>query len=203
MARPPAGLCDPCAHQRLVRNTRGSSFSLCERSRTDPALPALSRACRCTSVRAGYEPREPGGRRERSVARDAQASTGAGAPRRARARRRSPRPPARSRPPRAVLRPWPSTTRPTSAATAGSRLISTPKVALRQPPQRLELQRVGDRRAEHGDREPDRQEPGPSSSPPPPSTPDREQERRPRRPSPAPGPGRRRTLCPTRAASTM
>jgi hypothetical protein len=31
-----AGLCEDCAHQRLVRNTRGSTFSLCERSRTEP-----------------------------------------------------------------------------------------------------------------------------------------------------------------------
>jgi hypothetical protein len=35
-ARPPAGLCDSCRHQRLVPNTRGSVFSLCERSRTEP-----------------------------------------------------------------------------------------------------------------------------------------------------------------------
>jgi hypothetical protein len=34
-----AGLCDSCRHQRVVRNTRGSAFSLCERSRTDPAFP--------------------------------------------------------------------------------------------------------------------------------------------------------------------
>jgi len=53
----PAGLCDGCAHQRRVPNTRGSVFSLCERSREDPAyaryprLPVLS----C----AGYEPRPP------------------------------------------------------------------------------------------------------------------------------------------------
>jgi hypothetical protein len=31
-----AGLCDTCVHQRVVRNTRGSSFSLCERSKTEP-----------------------------------------------------------------------------------------------------------------------------------------------------------------------
>jgi hypothetical protein len=36
MPRVPAGLCDTCRHQRLVRNTRGSTFSLCERSRTEP-----------------------------------------------------------------------------------------------------------------------------------------------------------------------
>ena len=31
-----AGLCDTCAHQRVVKNTRGSTFSLCERSKTEP-----------------------------------------------------------------------------------------------------------------------------------------------------------------------
>ena len=53
MERPAAGLCDSCQHQRIVRNTRGSSFSLCERSRSDPAYrryPRLPvRECR------GYE----------------------------------------------------------------------------------------------------------------------------------------------------
>jgi hypothetical protein len=34
-----AGICDTCRHQRVIRNTRGSAFSLCERSRTDPAFP--------------------------------------------------------------------------------------------------------------------------------------------------------------------
>jgi hypothetical protein len=48
-------LCDRCVHQRLVSNTRGSLFSLCERSRTQPEsfaryppLPVL--AC------AGFDP---------------------------------------------------------------------------------------------------------------------------------------------------
>jgi hypothetical protein len=36
---PRAGLCDRCAHQQLVHNTRGSTFSLCRRSREDPAYP--------------------------------------------------------------------------------------------------------------------------------------------------------------------
>jgi hypothetical protein len=36
--RTPAGLCDRCRHQELVR-TRRSTFSLCLRSRTDPAYP--------------------------------------------------------------------------------------------------------------------------------------------------------------------
>lgn len=39
----PNGLCDSCECQRIVRNTRGSSFSLCERSRTDPAYPRYPR----------------------------------------------------------------------------------------------------------------------------------------------------------------
>jgi hypothetical protein len=53
---PPAGLCDSCAHQRIVRNTRGSSFSLCERSKTDPAYPRYPRlpVVECP----GYERRE-------------------------------------------------------------------------------------------------------------------------------------------------
>jgi hypothetical protein len=34
--RPEAGLCDSCAHQQLVPNTRGSVFSLCRRSRDEP-----------------------------------------------------------------------------------------------------------------------------------------------------------------------
>jgi hypothetical protein len=37
------GLCDSCRHQRLVHNTRGSVFSLCERSRRDPAYPRYPR----------------------------------------------------------------------------------------------------------------------------------------------------------------
>jgi hypothetical protein len=51
---PAAGLCDTCAHQRVVRNTRGSSFSLCERSRTEPAYPRYPRlpVLEC----AGHEP---------------------------------------------------------------------------------------------------------------------------------------------------
>ena len=37
------GLCDTCRHQRIVRTTRGSVFTLCERSRTDPAYPRYPR----------------------------------------------------------------------------------------------------------------------------------------------------------------
>lgn len=43
MTRPAAGLCATCAHQRLIHNTRGSTFSLCERSRTDPSFPRYPR----------------------------------------------------------------------------------------------------------------------------------------------------------------
>ena len=52
---PSAGLCESCAHQRLVRNTRGSSFSLCERSREEPAYPRYPHlpVIECS----GYEPR--------------------------------------------------------------------------------------------------------------------------------------------------
>jgi hypothetical protein len=48
-----AGLCDRCTHQQIVRNTRGSSFSLCRRSREDPAYPRYPRVpvLQC----AGYE----------------------------------------------------------------------------------------------------------------------------------------------------
>lgn len=31
-----AGLCDSCAHQRLVRTGRGSVFSMCLRHRAEP-----------------------------------------------------------------------------------------------------------------------------------------------------------------------
>ena len=41
--RPAAGLCDSCAFQRVVPNTRGSVFSLCNRSREDPAYPRYPR----------------------------------------------------------------------------------------------------------------------------------------------------------------
>lgn len=41
--RAKAGLCDTCAHQRRVRNTRGSEFSMCLRSRSDPRYPKYPR----------------------------------------------------------------------------------------------------------------------------------------------------------------
>lgn len=40
---PAAGLCDTCRFQREVRTTRGSCFSLCERSREDPHYPRYPR----------------------------------------------------------------------------------------------------------------------------------------------------------------
>jgi hypothetical protein len=56
MNRPAAGLCDTCVHQRLIRNTRGSRFSLCERSRSEPEYPRYPRlpVLEC----AGWERRE-------------------------------------------------------------------------------------------------------------------------------------------------
>jgi hypothetical protein len=57
MSRPPAvGLCAACVHQQVVRTTRGSVFSLCRRSREDPAYPRYPRlpVLRCP----GFEPRE-------------------------------------------------------------------------------------------------------------------------------------------------
>jgi hypothetical protein len=48
-------------HQRVVRNTRGSAFSLCERSKTEPEYPKYPRVpvleCR------GYEARVSGSTR--------------------------------------------------------------------------------------------------------------------------------------------
>jgi hypothetical protein len=58
--RPPVGLCGSCRHQRLVPNTRGSVFSLCERSRTEPdEFPRYPRipVLRCQ----GFEPTEDRG----------------------------------------------------------------------------------------------------------------------------------------------
>ncbi len=49
------GLCDSCIHQQRVPNTRGSVFSLCLRSREDPAYPKYPRLP-VTQCR-GYEKR--------------------------------------------------------------------------------------------------------------------------------------------------
>jgi hypothetical protein len=53
-----AGLCDSCRHQRVVRNTRGSSFSLCRRSKEDARYPRYPRlpVLRC----GGHERRAAG-----------------------------------------------------------------------------------------------------------------------------------------------
>jgi len=40
---PPVGLCNLCVHQQTVPNTRGSVFSLCRRSKTDPSFPRYPR----------------------------------------------------------------------------------------------------------------------------------------------------------------
>ena len=52
---PPGGLCDSCRHQQVVTTRRGSRFSLCRRSKTDPAYPKYPRlpVLRCP----GFEPR--------------------------------------------------------------------------------------------------------------------------------------------------
>jgi hypothetical protein len=64
-----AGLCDTCAHQRVIRNTRGSSFSLCQRSRTQPEYPRYPRvpvlACPGWEPRGEDEGDEPGSRSAR------------------------------------------------------------------------------------------------------------------------------------------
>ena len=56
MSSTPTGLCGRCVHQRVVGNTRGSTFSLCERSKTEPEFPRYPRlpvlSCR------GFEPRD-------------------------------------------------------------------------------------------------------------------------------------------------
>jgi hypothetical protein len=58
---PRAGLCDGCVHQKLVRNTRGSVFSLCLRSREDRNYPRYPRLP--VSLCHGFEARRasPGG----------------------------------------------------------------------------------------------------------------------------------------------
>ncbi|CAN5579715.1 hypothetical protein BH20ACT19_BH20ACT19_02300 [soil metagenome] len=53
-----AGLCDSCRHQKVVTNTRGSSFSLCERSKTDDSYPKYPRVP--VEECAGHEPRPSG-----------------------------------------------------------------------------------------------------------------------------------------------
>jgi len=50
------GLCGSCVHRQLVRTGRGSEFSLCRRSRTDPAYPKYPRLPVLACV--GHGPRE-------------------------------------------------------------------------------------------------------------------------------------------------
>ena len=56
MRRPPAGLCDSCRHQKIIRTGRGSEFSMCLRSKTEPGYAKYPRV----PVRAcpGYEGRD-------------------------------------------------------------------------------------------------------------------------------------------------
>ena len=37
------GLCDSCRYQRIVRSGRGSVFTMCLKSREDPAFPKYPR----------------------------------------------------------------------------------------------------------------------------------------------------------------
>jgi hypothetical protein len=39
MTRSPFGLCDRCAHQKLVKSGRGSVFSMCQIGLKDPDWP--------------------------------------------------------------------------------------------------------------------------------------------------------------------
>jgi hypothetical protein len=57
--RPNSGLCDTCLHQRLVPNTRGSVFSLCERSRSDSRYPRYPRVP--VTACPGHKARGPDG----------------------------------------------------------------------------------------------------------------------------------------------
>jgi len=58
-----AGLCATCSHQQLVRNTRGSTFSLCRRSREDPSYPRYPRlpVLECAGYQQGAPPAPGGG----------------------------------------------------------------------------------------------------------------------------------------------
>jgi hypothetical protein len=50
-----AGLCETCVHQRVIKNTRGSTFSLCRRSKTEPdRFPRYPRLP--VKECSGYEP---------------------------------------------------------------------------------------------------------------------------------------------------
>ena len=60
--RSSTGLCASCRHQRIVKNTRGSVFSMCERSKTDDRFPKYPRLPVLECV--GYEDRAAGGATE-------------------------------------------------------------------------------------------------------------------------------------------
>ncbi|MGI8845371.1 MAG: hypothetical protein ACR2HC_04240 [Thermoleophilaceae bacterium] len=51
---PPNGLCDSCAHQKLIHNTRGSTFSMCGRAKSDERFAKYPRVPvhRCPGWRA-------------------------------------------------------------------------------------------------------------------------------------------------------
>jgi hypothetical protein len=49
-----AGLCPGCLHSRRVESARGSTFVLCELSRTDPRFPKYPRLPVLTC--AGFQP---------------------------------------------------------------------------------------------------------------------------------------------------
>ena len=64
MERPPFGLCDRCAHQRVVRSGRGSVFSLCRLAASDPRFPKYPRVpvLECSGFEErGPEPGDSGG----------------------------------------------------------------------------------------------------------------------------------------------
>jgi hypothetical protein len=68
------GLCAACAHQRVVGNTRGSTFSLCGLSRVDDRFPRYPRmpVSACPGFRprdaASGDPDEAGGRTDQPPA---------------------------------------------------------------------------------------------------------------------------------------
>jgi hypothetical protein len=69
MPGPPVGLCDSCRHQQVVRNTRGSSFSLCRRWKDDDRYPRYPRlpVLRCRGFEQRVPDEEDGGAREREA----------------------------------------------------------------------------------------------------------------------------------------
>jgi hypothetical protein len=51
-----AGLCRACAHATVVTTDRGSTFYLCERSKTDPRFPRYPRLPVVACI--GYDEKE-------------------------------------------------------------------------------------------------------------------------------------------------